>query len=140
MVDTLTHVEQDEIDKIHACIMEYVQGVVEFDFEKGMKPWHSDGLKISYDSKNGELVRETILQSRPNLTQNEIEQAKSTITQKGTIESIDSTGSAAGAKLVWTSKTATTFRKYTDYILLLKIEGEWLIVSKVFHIEEVEID
>lgn len=129
-----------EIEEIKAAVMEYVEGVVEFDFPKGMNPWHPDGLKISYDSTNGELVRETILQSKPDLTTEEIEQAKARISQSGHIASVDRTGNAASVKLLWLSRSAVNLREYTDYILLLKIKNEWKIVSKVTHINEIQID
>ncbi|MFW9848253.1 MAG: nuclear transport factor 2 family protein [Candidatus Thorarchaeota archaeon] len=132
--------EQLELERIKASVMEYVEGVVEFDFEKGMHPWHSDGLKISYDHEKKELVRKTILQTKPDLTPEEIERVKTKLSESGTIISVDRTGNAAFVKLVWLSKTSAYFRETTDYILLLKIEDEWKIVSKVFHINDLEVD
>jgi hypothetical protein len=135
-VNILAESESHEIEQIKESVMEYVEGVVEFDFQKGMNPWHPEGLKISYDSVKKELVRETILQTKPNLTEAEIIQAKTRISQKSNIVSIDRTGNAAAVKLIWTSDQEGVFREYTDYILLLKINDEWKIVSKVFHIRE----
>ncbi len=128
--------ESHEIELIKGSVMEYVEGVVEFDFQKGMNPWHPDGLKISYDSVKKELVRETILQTKPDLTKEEIEQVKTRISQRGNIVSVDRTGNVAAVKLIWLSEQEGVLREYTDYILLLKIEDEWKIVSKVFHIRE----
>ena len=128
--------ESHEIELIKGSVMEYVEGVVEFDFQKGMNPWHPDGLKISYDSVKKELVRETILQTKPDLTKEEIEQVKTRISQRGNIVSVDRTGDVASVKLIWLSEQEGVLREYTDYILLLKIEDEWKIVSKVFHIRE----
>ena len=48
--------------------------------------------------------------------------------RKRTIEMIDITGDAAVAKLVLDYPNA----KLTDYMSLLKIDGEWKIVNKVF--------
>ena len=48
--------------------------------------------------------------------------------RKRTIEMIDITGDAAVAKLVLDYPNA----KLTDYMSLLKIDGEWRIVNKVF--------
>jgi hypothetical protein len=48
--------------------------------------------------------------------------------RKRTIELIDITGDAAVAKLVLDYPNA----KLTDYMSLLKIDGEWKIVNKVF--------
>jgi len=132
--------DQLELERIKASVMEYVEGVVEWDLEKGLHPWHPDGLKISYDSEKRELVRKTILQTKPDLTPEEIEQVKTKHSESGTILSVDTTGNTAFVKLVWLSKTATTLRETIDYILLLKIEDEWKIVSKVFHINDLEVE
>ena len=48
--------------------------------------------------------------------------------RKRTVEMIDITGDAAVAKLVLDYPNA----KLTDYMSLLKIDGEWKIVNKVF--------
>ena len=48
--------------------------------------------------------------------------------RKRTIELIDITGDAAVAKLVLDYPNA----KLTDYMSLLKIDGEWKIVNKIF--------
>jgi Putative lumazine-binding len=49
--------------------------------------------------------------------------------RKRTIDFIDIVGDAAIAKLTLTYPEVT----FTDYMTLLKIDGEWRIVSKVFH-------
>jgi hypothetical protein len=51
--------------------------------------------------------------------------------RKRTIESLSITGNAATAKLVLDYPTV----KFTDYMSLLKIEGEWKIVNKIFYAE-----
>ena len=136
----MSNQEQLELERIKASVMEYVEGVVEWDLEKGLHPWHPDGLKISYDSEKRELVRKTILQTKPDLTPEDIEQVKTKLSESGTILSVDTTGNTAFVKLAWLSKTATTLRETIDYILLLKIEDEWKIVSKVFHINDLEVE
>lgn len=47
------------------------------------------------------------------------------------IESIDITGTAAIAKIVLDYPSA----RLTDYMSLLKVDGEWRIVGKIFHAE-----
>jgi hypothetical protein len=49
--------------------------------------------------------------------------------RKRTIDFIDIVGDAAIARLTLTYPDVT----FTDYMTLLKIDGEWRIVSKVFH-------
>ena len=51
--------------------------------------------------------------------------------RKRTIEMIDITGDAAVAKLVLDYPNA----KLTDYMSLLKIDGEWKIVNKIFSVQ-----
>ncbi len=51
--------------------------------------------------------------------------------RKRTVERLDITGNAATAKLVLEYPTM----KFTDYLSLLKIDGEWKIVSKTFQAE-----
>lgn len=49
--------------------------------------------------------------------------------RKRTIDWIDVTGDAAVAKITLTYPAVT----FTDYMALLKIDGEWKIVNKLFH-------
>jgi hypothetical protein len=51
--------------------------------------------------------------------------------RKRRIESVDITGTAAQAKIVLEYPGVT----FTDYMTLLKLDGEWKIVAKVFHAE-----
>ena len=51
--------------------------------------------------------------------------------RKRTIEAIDITGNAAVAKIVLDYPQV----KFTDYMSLLKIDGEWKIINKTFHAE-----
>jgi len=51
--------------------------------------------------------------------------------RKRWIESIDVVGNAAFAKIILDYPTV----KFTDYMSLLKINGEWKIVNKSFHSE-----
>lgn len=51
--------------------------------------------------------------------------------RKRWIESIEVTGNAAIGKIILDYPTG----KFTDYMTLLKIDGEWKIVNKSFHLE-----
>jgi Putative lumazine-binding len=52
--------------------------------------------------------------------------------RKRSIESVDVTGNAAVAKVVLDYPSA----RLTDYMSLLKIDGEWRIVNKIFYAEQ----
>jgi len=123
----------NEIERVKNTVQTYVDGVVEFDFSKGESAWHPDGLKIVYDSDTQKLTGLTITQTKPNLTQDEIEVMKKRISQKGRIVSAELTGCAASVKLVWNYMRDGIENEITDYILLLKIEGDWKIVAKVYN-------
>lgn len=49
--------------------------------------------------------------------------------RKRWIQTVEITGNAASAKLMFDYPTSTI----VDYMLLLKINGEWKIVNKIFH-------
>ena len=51
--------------------------------------------------------------------------------RKRTVESLDITGNVAMAKLVLDYPDA----RLTDYMTLLKVDGEWKIINKAFHAE-----
>jgi hypothetical protein len=53
--------------------------------------------------------------------------------RKRRIESVEITGSAGVAKIVLNYPTVT----FTDYMSLIKIDGEWKISNKTFHSEPV---
>lgn len=123
----------NELDRVKGTVQAYIDGVVEFDFPKGESAWHPDGLKISYDSENQELRGFTISQTKPNLSPDEIELIKTKVSQKGTIVSAERTGDAASVKLVWHYEREGIKKEITDYILLLRINDDWKIVTKVFN-------
>lgn len=122
--------ENKEKERIEATILNYVEGVQEFNFNKAESSWHPQGLKIFYDSDSESLKTTTMLQSRPS--------SKPTIkiTQSAKIESIDYYDNAASVKLKWHEKRGDTSRIYVDYISLIKIKEEWKIVSKVYGIKD----
>lgn len=51
--------------------------------------------------------------------------------RKRTIESIDVSGNAAAAKIILDYPAV----RFVDYMSLLKIDGEWKIVTKIFYAE-----
>ena len=121
-----------ELEKVREAVQTYVNGVVEFNFLKGESPWHPKGLKISYDSEKDSLSQYTIAETRPDLTEDQIEVVKKRISQQGVIESAEVTGNAANVKLIWNFQNGDVKKEITDYILLLKIKDEWKIVAKIF--------
>ncbi|UCE11035.1 MAG: nuclear transport factor 2 family protein [Candidatus Thorarchaeota archaeon] len=122
-----------DIEAVEEAVMTYVEGIVDFQFDKAESPWHQDGVKISYNAEAKTLNKKTIGETRPNLDQSQIGQMMKRVTQQGRIESSDVTGNAAFVKLVWDFQKDGEKKEITDYILLLKIDGEWKIVGKAFN-------
>jgi hypothetical protein len=76
--------------------------------------------------RDGALATRTLEQYTSGFTGNApADEAK----RKRSIEQIDVTGNAAMAKIRLDYPAATL----TDYMLLLKIDGRWQVVSKIFH-------
>ncbi|MHA2119461.1 MAG: nuclear transport factor 2 family protein [Candidatus Thorarchaeota archaeon] len=128
-------VSEKSIEEIRETVRSYVDGVVDFDFEKGESAWHQEGLKIGLDSQGQNLITRTIQQTRPNLSQEGIDVVRKQISQNGTIESIDRTGNAASVKLVWNYERGGQKKRITDYIFLLRSNKGWKIVGKIFNEE-----
>jgi hypothetical protein len=127
----------NEIENVKQTVQDYVDGVVNFQFQKCEDAWAPDGLEISYDADRKKLHTVTILETRSNLSQEDIEAANSKISQGGTIQKVDRTGDAAAVKLVWHYEREGVAQEITDYILLLRIDDEWKIVAKVSHMVNV---
>ncbi len=122
----------EEIERVKQTVQNYVDGVVGFDFQKGESAWIPDGLKICYDTQKKKLHTVTILETRSDLSPEEIESGRKKVSQSGTIQAVDRTGDAASVKLLWHYEGEGEAREITDYILLLRINDEWKIVAKVF--------
>lgn len=119
------------VEMVKKVVFDYVNGVVDFDFQLGESAWHPQGLKLSLDSDKNQIIAKTILQTRPSLDLDEIEEVKEKISQEGAIESVDVTGDTASVKLVWDFKKEGNRKKITDYILLLNCCKGWKIVGKI---------
>ena len=128
----MERVADSEIERVKQTVRNYVEGVAGFDFQKGEDAWDPGGLKISYDAQREKLHAVTIVETRPNLSPQEIESARKMVSQNGTIQAVDRTGNAASVKLLWHYERGGEAREITDYILLLRINDEWKIVAKVF--------
>jgi len=133
MVSVMEGEADNEIARVKQTVRNYVDGVVGLEFQKGEDAWDPEGLKISYDAQRKKLHTVTILETRPNLSPEEIESARKMVSQRGTIQTVDRTGDAASVKLLWHYARGGETREITDYILLLRISDEWKIVAKVFN-------
>ncbi len=115
------HAQADK-DLIRSTLMDYIEGTANGQPDRVKKAFHKD-LNL-YHVKNDTLV----VWSGINYTGNIKAGKKSN--RIGKILSIDSENDAAMAKIE--IKMPHLKRIYTDYLLLLKIEGVWKIIHKSF--------
>ncbi len=109
-----------ELGQIEATVEKYFEGT-----SKGKPQLVRDAflpsLEVQYLGENDELLRRT---SEDYIGRIE---AGVLVPREGRIVSIDISGKAASVKaeILWNG------RRYTDYMLLLKVEGEWRITNKI---------
>jgi hypothetical protein len=117
--------ERNEKTRIKETILNYVEGVQEFNFEKAESSWHSQGLKISYDSETESLSTITMVQSKPS------SKPPKDLIQTAEILNIDVFDNAASVKMKWFQKRGDRSRIFIDYVSLIKIQNDWKIVAKI---------
>lgn len=104
----------------------YIQGHVTGNGDFMRKAFHSEAKVMAF--RDGKMM---------NLTAEEFasrfngKPAADEAQRKRRIESVEITGNAGVGKIVLDYPTVT----FTDYMSLLKVDGEWKIVNKVFYAE-----
>ena len=122
------HIEaqQAEKDAVRVPLENYLKGHATGNPEFMRKAFHTEGKLIFI--RDGKYATRTFEEyiagssGKPALDEKE---------RKRTIESIDIAGNAATAKIVLDYPAV----KFTDYMTLLKIDGEWKIINKTFYAE-----
>ena len=124
--------ETAEIDAISEVVQKYIRAVQKFDFDLVRKAWHADGHRWILDPKTQKPLKllsasnEKVIQSVQNIDRSN----KPEFT--ATIQNVDYEGSAAMVKIAWHPLESDKIGEI-NYILLLKTEQEWIIVSKNAH-------
>ena len=118
---------------IESVIQDYFKGYTGAEAELVAKAFHPETRLYSVDADASEKLDRTELAGwLENLSarnaKGDVRAAEQTISQ------IDITGSAAVAKVIL---TFSKFR-FTDYLSLLRIEGSWKIIGKIYHFEPLE--
>lgn len=124
--ETASEEEADE-DAIRAVIQLYFDGIIQYDEAALRKAFHPKASVIGTTSDGAqewEPFQEWVVYTRGD--------APDPAGRVNTIVSIDITGRAAVVKtdLNWPSA------HYTDYLSLVKIDGAWKIVNKIWHREK----
>ena len=120
----LVQAQSSEYEQIEQTLNYYLEGGTQNDFETLQKAFHETAtmkyLRDGYQEVNAiDFFRERM---RPGPAQN----------RQTRISYINIAGEAANARLEIEYPTFT----FIDYMNLLKIDGEWKIVSKIFHRKE----
>lgn len=114
----------DDEAAIRAVVQLYFDGIIQYDEDALRKAFHPDAQVIG-SKRDGELewaaFQDWVLYTRG--------KAPDPTGRNNTIVSVDISGAAATVKteLDWPNI------HYTDYLSLLKIDGEWRIVNKIWY-------
>lgn len=121
-----TAADKQEKESAKVPLENYLQAQATGNGEFIRKAFHSDARIMAF--RDGKLTNLSVEEFAGRFNGKAAEdEAK----RKRTIESIDISGNAAIAKIVLDYPTV----KFTDYMSLLKIGGEWKIVNKSFFAE-----
>lgn len=119
-------VAADEKELVKVPLDNYLQGQSTGNPEFMRKAFHTDAKIMSF--RDGKVMSLSVEEFAGRFNG---KQAEDEAQRKRWIESIDVSGNAASAKIVLDYPNV----KLTDYMNLLKIDGEWKIVNKSFSAE-----
>jgi hypothetical protein len=121
--------QTSEKDAVRVPLENYIKAHATGDAESARKAFHTEGNMLWM--RDGKYASETfdafITRAFTGKAAADEEKRK----DHRTIEAIDVNGNAAAARIVLDYPAV----KFVDYMTLLKIDGEWKIVSKVFYAE-----
>lgn len=118
--------QTSEKDAVRVPLENYLKGHATGDGEFMRKAFHTEGNLIFI--RDGKFTTRSFADYIAGFTG---KPAADEAARKRSIESIDVAGNAASAKIIL-DYPATRF---VDYMSLLKIDGEWKIVTKIFYAE-----
>ena len=115
--------QNQEEAAVRAALEHYLRGHATGQGEHFRKVFHPDSKLFAVrEGKYWQLTSEEYIARSPGKA------AADEAQRKLTLESVDIAGNAASAKIVLDYPQV----KFTDYISLLKIDGEWKIINKTF--------
>ncbi len=118
-----SYAQNPEENAVRVPLENYIKGHSTGDGEYMKKAFHTEGNLIFI--RDGKATTRSFADYIAGFTG---KPAADESQRKRSIEKIDVVGNAASAKIVLDYPTA----KLTDYMSLLKINGEWKIVNKIF--------
>jgi Putative lumazine-binding len=118
--------QNSEEAAVRKALEHYLQGHATGSADEHRKAFHTE-MRMSF-VREGKLNHRTLEEYVAGATG---KAADDEAKRKRWIESVDIAGNAAIAKLVLDYPSA----RITDYMSLLKVDGEWRIIGKIFHAE-----
>ncbi|HUR97790.1 MAG TPA: nuclear transport factor 2 family protein [Pyrinomonadaceae bacterium] len=115
-----------EKDAVRVPLENYIKGHATGDAEYMRKAFHTEGSLIFI--RDGKYTTRSFADYIAGFTGKPAEDESM---RKRAIDTIDVFGNAASAKIILDYPTA----RLVDYMSLLKIDGEWKIVNKIFYAE-----
>ncbi|MBL4568398.1 MAG: nuclear transport factor 2 family protein [Flavobacteriaceae bacterium] len=126
-ISAVTFSQESDYIQIEKTLHYYLDGNLIDDFEIIKKAFHANATMKSVSSKTGDYREYNALEVFKNAKKRET--PKPNITSR--VSYINIFGSAASAKLETNLPRATV----VDYMHLLKIDGKWQIVSKIYSVK-----
>lgn len=126
-----------ELELITLKLKTYAKAFNEWDIEKIKAVFHPE-VRVNYVDVETNKFR---CQTRSIGVWKEVfeEHKKSNVTYKTQIELIDQLGTSAVVRMRWLAMKENSRAVTIDYLTFLKIDGDWLIVNKTCHSEEIGI-
>lgn len=115
-----------EMEAVKVPLQNYLQGQITGKPEFIRQAFHADARISSF--RDGKMTNLSVEEFAGRFNG---KAAEDEAQRKRTIDSIDISGNAAIARITLDYPTV----KFTDYMTLLKIDGEWKIVNKSFNVE-----
>lgn len=112
-----------DYQEIKNVVMQYVNGCVTGDVELTKKAFHKDAVMYGY--LNGELSAGSIENLYP-----AIKSLGAASETKSEVDVMEVIGTAATVRVILENWHGLSF---TDFHSLVKIDGKWTIVAKIFH-------
>ncbi len=117
---------QSEATAARVPLENYIQGHATGNGDFMRKAFHTEAKIMAF--RDGKMMNLTVEEFASRFNG---KPAPDEAQRKRRIENVEITGNAGVGKIVLEYPTVT----YTDYMSLLKIDGEWKIVNKVFYAE-----
>ncbi len=123
----------EEIKAVRETAMYYVKGTIDRNYEYLCKGWHPECKMMGLNPE-----KELVLSPR-SFWEEAFKTPINDPLYKRTSEiiNIDITGNAASVKVKTLITSSNPTIIFTDYLNLLKIQGQWQIVNKIYNMEQV---